>query len=146
MLPCTTPSPRLPSPVKASISGNRKCPKTWQSASERASISEIGRLKLAFCLRPHLDSIAGGGLTAGRGCPAPHGSGWKHLSQKLARLGYQHTAGSHRKPIVGPRHTVTMGNHFSADISATGGARGLKFGPHATNASPPPLSTPAVAG
>ena len=29
------------------------------------------------------------------------------------------TAGSFRKPVVGPQHTVTMGNGLSAEISAT---------------------------
>ena len=42
-------------------------------------------------------------------------------------IGY--TAGLHRKPIVGPRNTVTMGNDFSAEISATRFARGFKCGP-----------------
>ena len=55
-----------------------------------------------------------------------------------------HTAGSHRKPIVGPRYTVTMGNDLSAEISATRRARGLKFGPHATHASMALVSTPPI--
>ena len=53
------------------------------------------------------------------------------------------TAGSHRKPIVGPRYAITMRKHVSNEISAT---RCLKFGPHAINASPPPVSTPAADG
>ena len=44
-----------------------------------------------------------------------------------------HTAGSLRKPIVGPQHTVTMGNDLSAEISATWCAKSLKFEPHATH-------------
>ena len=63
-------------------------------------------------------------------------------------LGYNslHTAGSHRKPIVGPRDTVTMGNDFSVEISAARRTRGLKFGPHATHAFLPPVSTPPIVG
>ena len=66
------------------------------------------------------------------------------LSLHASKWGSSHTAGSHRKPIVGLRDTVTMGNDFSAKISATRGARGLKFGPHATHASLPPESTPLI--
>ena len=41
------------------------------------------------------------------------------IIDRVSHIILRHTAGLHRKPIVGPQNAVTMGNDISTEISAT---------------------------